>query len=96
MQYQMSWVKVRRELPNVICAADELRKGSIGDVNVRYMAATGYSPLKETVAAISIHNGKIIDVETMSRFCKPCQQNREMLSEEGFSVWYETQRCVCG
>ena len=27
-----------------------------------------------TVAAISIHNENIIDVETMSWFCKPCQQ----------------------
>ena len=47
------------------------------------------------VAAISIHNGKIIDVETMSRFCKPCQRNQEMLSEEGFSVWYIKHKDVC-
>ena len=48
-----------------------------------------------TVAAISIHNGKLIDVETMSRFCKPCQPHRKMLSEEGFSVWYIKHKDVC-
>ena len=41
-------------------------------------------------------NGKIIDVEIMQRYCKPCQQHKEKLTPDDFDVCHEghKQNCV--
>ena len=41
-------------------------------------------------------NGKLIDVEIMQRYCKPCQQHKGKLTPHDFDVWYEghKQNCV--
>ena len=55
----------------------------------------GYVSMNGTVAVISMDNGKIVDIETMCRFCKPCQQNKETLSEVDFKIWYENHKSSC-
>ena len=37
----------------------------------------GFVSNNGTVAAISIDSGKIIDIETMNRYCKPCDQKKK-------------------
>ena len=77
---------------SMLDAANELRHGSIADVGVSVdgtLQRRGFLSLDGTVAAISMDNGKIIDVEIMQRYCKPCQQHKEKLTPDDFDVWYE-------
>ena len=79
---------------SMLDAANELRHGddSISDIGVSVDGTwqrRGFVSLNGTVAAISIDNGKIIDVEIMQRHCKPCQQHKEKLTPDDFNVWYE-------
>ena len=55
----------------------------------------GYSSLNGAVAIISLDKGKIVDVEAMTRFCKPRQQKKETLSEDGFCDWYDKHKDTC-
>ena len=55
----------------------------------------GYVSMNGTVALISMDSGKIFDIETMCRFCKPCQQNKDTLSEADFKVWHENHKSSC-
>ena len=49
----------------------------------------------ETVAVISMDNGKLVGIESMTRQCKPCQRSKETLSEEDFDVWYTIHQKSC-
>ena len=86
---------------SMLDTANELRDGgdSISDIGVSVDGTwqrRGFVSLNGTVAAISMDNGKIIDVEIMQRYCKPCQQHEEKLTPDDFDVWYEghKQNCV--
>ena len=79
---------------SMLDAANELRHGgdSISDIGVSVDGSwqrRGFVSLNGTVAAISMDNGKLIDVEIMQRFCKPCQPHKEKLTPHDFDVWYE-------
>ena len=86
---------------SMLDAANELRHGddSIVDISVSVDGTwqrRGSVSLNGTVAAISMYNGKIINVEVMQRYCKPYQQHKEKLTPDDFDVWYEghKQNCV--
>ena len=55
----------------------------------------GYVSMNGTVSVISMDSGKIVDVETMCRFCKPCQQNKITMTEAEFKRWYENHKSSC-
>ena len=81
-------------------ATNELCKGvgGLADIAVSIDGTwqkRSFVSMNGTVAIISIDNGKIIDIETMSRFCKPCHWNKENLSEEDFNIWYEIHKASC-
>ena len=52
----------------------------------------GYSSLNGVITAISIDSGKIVDVESMSRYCRLCQINKESLTIEDFEVWHKEHK----
>ena len=85
---------------SMLDAANELRHGddSIADIGVSVDGTwqrRGFVSLNGTVAAISMDNGKLIDVEIMQRYCKPCQQHKEKLTPHDFDVWYEGHKQTC-
>ena len=49
------------------------------------------------VAVISIDNGKLIDVESMRRYCRECFVNTRRLpdDEDSLQIWREKHRDVC-
>ena len=57
----------------------------------------GFSSLNGVVAVISIDNGKVIDVEPMSRYCRECFVNTRRLQgdEDSLQIWREKHRDVC-
>ena len=55
----------------------------------------GYVSMNGTVSFISMDSGKIVDVETMCRFCKPCQQNKITMTEAEFKRWCENHKSSC-
>ena len=52
----------------------------------------GYVSMNGTVLVISMDSGNIVDVVTMCRFCKPCQQNKITMTEAEFKRWYENHK----
>ena len=56
----------------------------------------GYSSLNGFVAAISIKNGKVLDVEPMSRYCKGCVQNEHLKKSNpmAFREWQANHICM--
>ena len=72
-------------------AADELRRTSNTNISVSLDGTwqkRGFTSLNGTVAAISMSTGKVIDVGTMVRYCKPCQQKKDTLTEHEFDMWF--------
>lgn len=57
----------------------------------------GFSSLNGVVAAISVDNGKVIDVEPMSRYCRECAVNTRRLQddEEALEIWKARHRDDC-
>ena len=57
----------------------------------------GFSLLNGGVAVISIDNGKVIDVEPMSRYCRECFVNTRRLrdGDDSLQIWREKHRDVC-
>ena len=56
---------------------------------------SGYSSLNGAVAIISKDNGRIVDVEAMTRFLKPCQQKRTRYPRKNFVIgMINTKICV--
>lgn len=55
----------------------------------------GFTSNNGTVAAISMDTGKIIDIETMNRYCKPCDQKKKILSADEFHIWFENHTVSC-
>ena len=55
----------------------------------------GYSLLNGYVAAVSMDTGKVLDVEVMSRSCKPCNQNKDLENTDpnAFAVWKANHTC---
>ena len=49
----------------------------------------GFSSLNRVVADISIDNGKVIDVEPMSRYCRECFVNTRRLQDDEDSLQME-------
>ena len=84
---------------SMIEAANELRPNdNVADIGISVDGTwqkRGFLSLNGTVAIISMDNGKIIDVETMQRFCKPCQQHNKVLSADDFTIWYEKHKDDC-
>ena len=81
-------------------AANDLHKKSdeISNVGVSVDGTwqrRGDSSLNGTVAVISMDNGKLLDIESITRQCKPCQRSKESLSEEDFDVWYTIHQKGC-
>ena len=56
----------------------------------------GYTSLNGCVTAISIDNGKILDVEPMSRYCKECEVHEKLNNESiKYTLWKE-KHTNCG
>jgi len=55
----------------------------------------GYSSLNCVVTAISLDNGKVVDVEAMSRSCKACNMKAplEVSDPVTYSNWKESHKC---
>lgn len=55
----------------------------------------GHSSINCVVTAISLHNGKVIDVEPMARSCKACNLKQPMKESDpvGYSNWKEGHVC---
>ena len=78
-------------------AADQLRinkESDVIDIGVSVDGSwqrRGFSSLNGVVAAISIDNGKVIDVEPLSRYCRECAVNsRKIKDEKTLKLWKET------
>ena len=72
--------KMAAELSMMEVAEDLRKVPGITDIGVSVDGTwqhRGYSSLNGAVAIISMDNGKIVDVEAMTRFCKPCQQKQK-------------------
>ena len=68
---------------SMLTAALDLKSGEEGmtDIGVTVdvnWQKRGFSSLNGVVAVISITNGKVLDVESMSRYCKSCMSNAPM------------------
>ena len=69
-------------------AADQLRinkESDVIDIGVSVDGSwqrRGFSSLNGVVAAISIDNGKVIDVEPLSRYCRECAVNSRKIKDE--------------
>ena len=57
----------------------------------------GYASLNGLVAAISINTGKVIDVESMSRYCRQCmlKENIRKSDHDQYEIWYESHKSAC-
>ena len=55
----------------------------------------GYSSLNGIVTIISMENGKVLDVEPMTRICKPCKlkENIKSSSPDQYAVWKAQHVC---
>lgn len=55
----------------------------------------GYSSLNGVVTTLSMDNGKVLDVEPMSRLCKQCQLRKDIKSKnsESYKNWYKSHSC---
>ena len=70
---------------------NELRHGdhSIADIGVSVDGTwqrRRFVSLNGTIATISMDNGKIIGVEIMQWYCKPCQEHKKNLSPTNLVV----------
>ena len=59
----------------MLTAASDLKTQPGGSTNIGTSQKRGFSSLNRVVAAISVTNGKVLDVETMSRHCKSWTSN---------------------
>ena len=83
-------------------AAVELKRGKnmVFDIGVSLDGSwqrRGFSSMNGVVTAISIDTGKIIDIESMSRYCRQCFViGRSMEDDqEAFSAWQESHKLNC-
>ena len=83
-------------------AAVELKRGKnmVIDIGVSLDGSwqrRGFSSMNGVVTAISIDTGKIIDIESMSRYCRQCFViGRSMEDDqEAFSAWQESHKLNC-
>ena len=55
----------------------------------------GYSSLNDVVTVLSVKNGKVLDVEAMSRVCKERTLNEELRIKdpEAYNIWKSTHIC---
>ena len=51
-----------------------------------------YASLNGFVAAISINTGKVIDVESMSRYCRQCMLKENIRKSDQYKIWYESHK----
>ena len=83
-------------------AAVELKRGKnmVIDIGVSLDGSwqrRGFSTMNGVVTAISIDTRKIIDIESMSRYCRQCFViGRSMEDDqEAFSAWQESHKLNC-
>ena len=85
-------------------AIDELRSASsvppdtIMDIGISQDGTwqrRGYSSLNGCVAAVSMDNGKVVDIESMSRYCRGCSDMEETKMKDPiqYDSWKETHVC---
>ena len=57
----------------------------------------GFSSLDGVVAALSINNGKVIDIEPMSRYCRECSINIRKLKDDNVAleIWKNGHETKC-
>ncbi|XP_065645780.1 zinc finger MYM-type protein 1-like [Hydra vulgaris] len=55
----------------------------------------GYSSLNRVVTKLSMDNGKVLDVEPMSRLCKQCQLRKDLKSKnsKSYKNWFKSHSC---
>ena len=55
----------------------------------------GHSSLNDVVTVVSVKNGKVLDVEAMSRVCKERTLNEELRIKdpEAYNIWKSTHIC---
>jgi len=85
----------------MVDASTELSQGEdVVDVGVSVdgvLQRRGYASFNGLVAAISIDTGKVLDVESMSRYCKMCRLKEPLIAtdKEKYDEWYEGHKIVC-
>ena len=57
----------------------------------------GYSSLNGNVAATSLENGKVLDVQAMSRNCRQCKLKEHLKEDDpdAHTLWFETHEKHC-
>ena len=57
----------------------------------------GFSSLNGNVAAISLKNGKVLDVEPMSRNCRLCKSKEKLKAEDpdAYDLWFKQHEKKC-
>ena len=87
---------------SMVNAADELIKpsGHVANVGVTVDGTwqrRGYSSMNGVVVAMSVNNGKILDVEILNRYCKLCSTTSRNLKDnpEQLEEWQKIHKESC-
>ena len=75
-------------------------KGCVGDIGISVDGSwqkRGYTSLNGVITAISIDNGKIVDLEVLNRYCKQCDIQHRLLKDnlESLNTWKESHKNIC-
>ena len=78
----------------------KMYKGCVGDIGVSVDDSgqkRGYISLNGVITAISIDNGKIVDLEVLNRYCKQCDTQHRLLKVnlESLNTWKESYKNIC-
>ena len=99
--YKAAKFVAERSMKGAMSQLKKSRNVDILDIGVSVDGTSqkqGFSTLNGVVAVISIDNGKVIDVEPMSRYCRECFVNTRLRlqdDEDSLQRWREKHRDVC-
>ena len=71
-------------------------KDCVGDIEISVDGSwqKGYTSLNGVITALSIDNGKIVDLEVLNRYCKHCVIQHRLLKAnlESLNAWKESHK----
>ena len=97
-------VKVAKETMKEAATEEALKKGSNGN-GVTDIAVScdgtwqrrGFASLNGVFTTIALDNGKVIDCEVMSRYCKACKTNEKLKTTDRYTydIWFDKHKMKC-
>lgn len=92
-------IETMKEAAKHIHKKKSLPDNAIADVAVSCDGSwqrQGFSSLNGFVSAISMDTGKILDIESMTRYCRSCQmqQTASKSDPDGYAKWKESHNCI--